>query len=221
MVFLITKNRRRLAVSVAFCLVFISVGPSVATATACEGVAWKVSGKILEPGESKKIEESLEVEKAMTVEVGKNDIECTALSDKGGDIAGYAGGEVESLTFSKCSVTNHSTECEVAGGSTKTKPLNVVLDNLTNVELTPKEGTKFMTIEVKAKEGKTCATAGTFNLDGHIAANMPNGTTESSTHKLEFTEKSGSNLTEGADPVFLLVAGLALVGVLVFASTAR
>ncbi len=219
MTFVVTKNRRRLAASVAFCLFFISVGPSVATA--CEGIAWKVKGKILEPGESKKIEESLEVEKAMTITVGKNDIECTTLSDKGGNIAGYAGGEVENLTFSKCSVTNASTECEVAGGSIKTRPLNIVLDNLTNVELAPKEGTKFMTIEVKAKEGKTCATAGTFNLDGHIAANMPNGTTESSTHKLEFTETSGSDLTEGADPAFLLVAGLALVGVLVFASTAR
>ncbi len=194
--------------------------PSVALGTE---YAWKVAGATLKSSEKKELSPTVKVVEALTIaQQGGVTIVCNEAVSKGSYLEGLAGGRI-GFEFTKCEVTSAPSECQVA------EPVKFQLLTLTlkgvealAIELTPITGGEVVSLTIKAQTGKTCGAAGVLKITGKIEGNLPEGETEKLTHNVQFTETSGSALKGNGKAVgFLLVAGLSLLAVAVFASVAR
>jgi hypothetical protein len=160
-------------------IALLALSAVVATAAQAEEPFWKVAGKRLGEGETKEV--SIKATKSFVLKAGTATVTCTEASvKKGGHIVGSkeatAGGNVNIVIVSKCSVSGNGTGCKVEKEEiTTTEELDTLAFNTAKTLLDdyfiPKSGSVFATIHF---EGAECGVK-TAKVEGSTAAEVLSG----------------------------------------------
>jgi hypothetical protein len=120
------------------------------------------------------------------------EITCPSLTILGGliDEVGNLVDVNTSVTFTSCVELVKETKCKLSSSTISTVPLTGILHSATEIEVTPKSGTEFVTITVENVPGKECTLDGTYTVTGDGILAVSTASTEEVEHTLTLSANS-------------------------------
>jgi hypothetical protein len=188
-------------------LLAVSALSAVTSASALASPEWWVEGKVIKTAE--KLGGEPKVPEVITIKTEKLGIQCSKLTIAGGFVRPGNKNSAESLTFGGCKVVGGS-GCEVE--NIKTKPLTFPLEGSTgkiSLNFRPETGTLIAIVNVKNCPAEEKSLEGTREIAASKAAKgmdceYLDVEKEMTTHKLNFSTTSGSEIEMGGEPASFL-----------------
>lgn len=182
----------------------ISAFSACASTSAFATPEWWVEGKVIKTAE--KLSGEVKVTEAITIETEELAIQCAKMEVIGGVIRPENKNTAESLTFRNCEVAENP-ECEVE--DIKTKPMVFPLEGKSgkiSLNFKPESGNVIGTVQITncplAKVGRESEQVITSNEETKkgMVCEYPDVETEKTTHQLNFSGTSGSQIALGGEP---------------------
>lgn len=165
---------------------------------------WWVKGSVIKTAE--KLASEVKVTEAITIEAEELAIQCSKMEVIGGVIRPENKNTAESLVFRSCEVIGDA-ECDVE--DIKTKPLVFPLEGkkgAISLNFKPESGNVIATVQITncplAELGRESERVITSNKETGkgMVCEYPDVETEQTTHQLDFSETSGSEIALGGEP---------------------